>query len=74
MIRIAICDAFGRGVYGFKKKPLAYGKLEKSWMQCCQIFWKQKRMLPVPIQGVRKMFWSAGFCTYRQVENIRRSF
>lgn len=30
MIRIAICDAFSRGVYGFKKKPLAYGKLEKK--------------------------------------------
>lgn len=30
MIRIAICDAFGRGVYGFLKKPLAYGKLEKK--------------------------------------------
>ncbi len=26
----AICDAFGRGVYGFLKKPLAYGELEKK--------------------------------------------
>ena len=61
MIRIAICDAFGRGVYGFLKKPLAYGKLEKKLDAVLSDFLETEAYVTCTNTGCKKSFGQPDF-------------
>ena len=74
MIRIAIRDAFGRGVYGFLKKPLAYGKLEKKLDAVLSDFLETEAYVTCTNTGCKKNVLVSRILYIQASGNIRRSF